>query len=104
MKKDKKTLRNLSPAYLSQIHILRSLCVCSSSGGTSKPRLLEIGEIAELSGLVDEKEALRYLYILEGNKLVTPYPSGDFTSKTWHATAEGVRLWKTISQELEMAA
>jgi hypothetical protein len=80
-------------AYLNQITILRSLL---AESGPS--RQYQINEIAERSGLRDEKEIQRYLYILEGQKLVSPFPEGDFTSKTWFITKDGMRALKTIEQ------
>lgn len=61
---------------------------------------MEIAEIAEVSGLNDEKEAQRYLYILEGHKLVSPFPPGDFTSKCWQITDEGIKTFKMISSSI----
>ena len=104
-KDNKKSLRHLSESYISQIHVLRAICTASNGGAAAaRPRTLDIGEVAELSGLKDEKETLRFLYILEGHKLVTPFPPGDFTSKAWQVTDEGLKAWKTISSELDLAA
>lgn len=95
MVKGKKIPAHLSESYINQINVLKALC-----GGTppaNRPRTLEITEIAEMSGLSDEKEAQRYLYILEGHKLVSPSPPGDFTSRAWHVTEEGIKAFKIIS-------
>ena len=102
--------KGLSAASISQIQILSAL---SNSGlgqsgtaqtsqaqtGTSgsEPRRLQINEIAELSGLRDEKETQRFLFILEGQKLVSPFPVGDFTSKVWQITTQGIQTLKHIS-------
>ena len=67
----------------------------ASDGGYGKQLLLS--EILERSGIDDEKEVQRYLYILEGQKLVTPMPEGDFTSKNWQITRDGVRILKLIA-------
>lgn len=61
---------------------------------------MEINEIAKKSGLNDEKETQRYLYILEGHKLVTPKPEGDFTSKYWKITPDGLRVLKDVDSYL----
>lgn len=45
----------------------------------------------------DEHDIMRALYILEGHKLVTPFPVGDFTSKIWHLTEEGSKICKKLS-------
>jgi hypothetical protein len=53
-----------------------------------------------LSGLADEKETQRFLFILEGQKLVTPFPEGDFTSKIWQITNQGMQTLKQISSTM----
>lgn len=83
----------ISDSHQHQIRILRIL---SHPGIES--RMFQLNEIVELSGMRDEKEVQRYLYILEGQKLVSPHPAGDFTSKTWHVTREGLKAWRIISK------
>jgi hypothetical protein len=83
----------ISESYAHQINVLKTL---SADGTCPPPR--QLSEIAERSGLKDEKEVLRYLYILEGQKLVSPQPEGDFTSKTWCITKDGVRALGLVSQ------
>ena len=61
----------------------------------------KIPEIAELSGIKDERETQRNLYILEGHKLVTPLPPGDLTSKNWQITITGL---KTVQQLVQSRA
>lgn len=87
--------KRLSPSSMSQIQILNALV--SNASATPEPRRLQINEIAELSGLRDEKETQRFLFILEGQKLVSPFPEGDFTSKTWQITNQGVQTLRHIS-------
>jgi hypothetical protein len=87
--------KRLSPSSMSQIQILNALV--SNGSATPEPRRLQINEIAELSGLRDEKETQRFLFILEGQKLVSPFPEGDFTSKTWQITNQGVQTLRHIS-------
>jgi len=87
--------KRLSPSSMSQIHILNAL---SPSG--AEPRRLQIDEIATLSGIRDEKETQRFLFILEGQKLVSPFPEGDFTSKIWQITSQGAQTLKQISSNL----
>jgi hypothetical protein len=89
--------KRLSPSSVSQIQILHAL---ASSPESSEPRRLEITEIAQRSGLVDEKETQRFLFILEGQKLVTPFPEGDFTSKFWQITTQGVQTLRQISSAI----
>ncbi|MBX7145407.1 MAG: hypothetical protein K1X79_13235 [Oligoflexia bacterium] len=94
--------RNLSDNYLNQINVLRTL---SKDGYTSgSPRQFQINEIAQLSGLADEKEVQRYLFILEGQKLVTPHPAGDFTSKIWQITKDGLKALRVIESSMSVAA
>ncbi|MCB0310034.1 MAG: hypothetical protein KDD42_02285 [Bdellovibrionales bacterium] len=86
--------RKISRSHLDQIAVLRTM----ASEETSEQRLLQIEEIAERSGVGDEREIQRYLFILEGQKLVTPHPSGDFTSKTWQITKVGIKALRTIQK------
>ena len=97
--------RRLSDSHQRQIKVLKTLKGESEQpvaiGNTAlalsaDSRHFNINEIAEMSGLQDEKEVQRYLFILEGQKLVAPFPEGDFTSKTWHITSNGVKALKTI--------
>lgn len=96
MTKSAKIPKNVSESYRNQINVLNVLS--KSNIVPAEPKQFQINEIAELSGLRDEKEIQRYLFILEGQKLVAPYPAGDFTSKTWHITKDGIRAVKTISR------
>jgi len=91
--------KRLSPASVSQIQILSALAP-ETVTGAPEPRRLEINEIAERSGLRDEKETQRFLFILEGQKLVTPFPEGDFTSKVWQITNQGVQTLRHISSSM----
>ena len=86
------SFKQISPEYLKQISILRSM----ASDGKRMGLEMEINDIARKSGLNDEKETQRYLYILEGHKLVTPKPEGDFTSKYWKITSDGVKVLKDV--------
>ncbi len=97
MKGKPRVPRYVSDSHKNQIVILRALCVHEHT--IPKPRSLEISEIAEACGLNDEREIQRYLYILEGHKLVSPQPPGDFTSKIWGITDEGVRAFRSLQQE-----
>ncbi len=56
--------------------------------------------MAEGSKLKNEDEILRFLYIMEGQKLVSPYPHGDFTSDFWCLTAYG----EDIARKLVMGS
>lgn len=87
--------RNISENFLNQMNVLKVLS--GKPVPALDPRPFQINEIAELSGVKDEKEIQRYLFILEGQKLVTPQPEGDFTSKTWVITRDGLRVVKRAS-------
>jgi hypothetical protein len=87
--------KRLNQSSMSQIQILNALADGVSATGEAKK--FQIDEIAEQSGLFDEKEAQRFLFILEGQKLVSPFPQGDFTAKTWYITPEGLKALKYIS-------
>ncbi|RMG43391.1 MAG: hypothetical protein D6719_03860 [Candidatus Dadabacteria bacterium] len=91
-----KSRKGLNETHLNQIAVLRSLS--RSWRGADEPTPIDITEIAQESGVNDEKEIQRYLFILEGQKLVAPQPAGDFTSKTWHITRTGMKALKTIAR------
>lgn len=93
--KGEKLPKNVGDSHIQQINVLRAMY---SEGSEATPRPLQINEIAQLSGLRDEKETQRYLFILEGQKLVTPFPEGDFTSRTWHITKYGAKAVRTINR------
>ena len=86
--------KHISDSHLNQIAVLRSMSHRAGEVKEAKP--FEIDEISKLSGIKDERETQRYLFILEGQKLVSPFPKGDFTSKTWQITAGGISALKTI--------
>lgn len=90
--------RKLSDSHFRQISVLRTMNLSDtkSQQNNKEPKQYQINEIASLSGVADEKEVQRYLFILEGQKMVAPFPAGDFTSKTWHITKLGVRALRTI--------
>ena len=100
MAKGNNSAKHLSEAYVNQLNVLKALT--SDSKVNCQPKHLDITAIAQMSGLRDEKETQRYLYILEGHKLVAPHPPGDFTSKLWHITEDGMKAFKTISSESTM--
>ena len=92
------TKKKINNTYLNQINVLKIL---SQSGIIeSDPRPFQINEIADLSGLKDERETQRYLFILEGQKLVSPFPAGDFTSRSWFITKHGLKTLKSINQAM----
>lgn len=90
--------KQLSQTSVSQIQILSAMAEgCPAKG---EPKRYQIMEIAEMSGLKEEKDTLRYLYILEGQKLVAPYPPGDFTARVWNITQQGLEALKHISKSM----
>ena len=89
-----KVRRRISDSHNHQIAVLKAMA--DACDELEEPKQVQINDIAEVSGLKDEKETQRYLFILEGQKLVTPYPQGDFTSKVWSITKTGFRALKTI--------
>jgi hypothetical protein len=88
--------KRLSQSSVNQIQILHALADSQQDNVGAPPRL-EILEITEKSGLADEKETQRFLFILEGQKLVAPFPEGDFTSKVWQITQQGRQTLNQIS-------
>ena len=95
-----KSKKKIPESFLHQIAVLRVLVKGQANGAMS----MDIDSIAESSGMSDDKETLRYLYILEGQKLVAPFPGGDFTSRNWQITPEGVRALKTAERSQMMSA
>jgi hypothetical protein len=59
-------------------------------------RQFQISDIA-LNISHDEKDVQRSLYVLEGHKLVTPMPPGDFTSNSWCVTETGLSAVKSLN-------
>ena len=90
--------RNISDSHLQQISVLKAMRL--QAPVDNEPKLLQIEEIAQAAGLNDEREIQRYLFILEGQKLVTPHPAGDFTSRTWQITKTGIRALRTIESSV----
>ena len=87
--------KKLSETYRHQINIMRAL---TTGTITHDARPVQLEQIAEASGLKDEPETQRFLYILEGQKLVAPHPAGDFTSRHWQITQDGLKALKSIGQ------
>jgi hypothetical protein len=93
------SIRKLNDSHLNQITVLRSMGYGPTGDASSEaPSHLQIEEIVEITGLDDEKEVQRILFILEGQKLVTPYPEGDFTSRIWKITSEGKKALRSIER------
>ena len=97
-----KTAR-MSDCDVRQIAILKALAG-NTAAGPVVPRQVSMVEIAQASGLSDEREVQRYLFILEGHKLVAPCPEGDFTSKIWQITADGISVVRSIRRATQAAA
>ena len=98
-KPNSKLPRNMSDSYVNQLHVLRAMAKDGAAKEMpNQPKPFQITEIAHNSGVKDEKETQRYLFILEGQKLVSPYPAGDFTSRTWSITKHGMKAIKMIQQ------
>jgi len=89
-----RTSRTLTDAHRKQIEILQ---IMADHISQSQPKHFEINELSDLTTFKDEKEVLRYLLILEGQKLVSPHPHGDFTSSQWLITKEGARAVRTFT-------
>ena len=90
----KRRTNGISDSHLQQISVLKAMR--TQAPVDTEPKLLQIEEIAQAAGLNDEREIQRYLFILEGQKLVAPHPAGDFTSRTWQITKTGIRALRTI--------
>lgn len=69
------------------------LLVSLSTYAKSKDRrLFKLNEVGAISGISDQRELIRYLYRLEGHKLVSADPPGNFTSENWFVTEDGHAL------------
>ncbi len=78
---------------VAQILVLKKMGEGARS--VQEARQYQIQELATSLGS-DEREVQRSLYILEGHKFVSPYPAGDFTSKTWQITEGGLNAMKNL--------
>ncbi|HMO02552.1 MAG TPA: hypothetical protein PKD37_03965 [Oligoflexia bacterium] len=87
--------RIFNVSTISQINILKALANSSTKSGR-RASTMSVVEIAKRSAIGDEKETIRYLYILEGQRLVSPQPPGDFTAKFWAITPQGLDLLKSV--------
>jgi hypothetical protein len=97
MSKNGKLPRNLDDAHVHQLNVLKVMS--NGAAELSQAREFQLNEIASRCGLNDEKETQRHLYILEGQKLVTPLPEGDFTSRTWQITKTGLKAMRMVQKE-----
>jgi hypothetical protein len=88
----------VSDSSVNLIQVLKGMS--PTSPRAHLPAAMTIPTICERSAIADDKELIRYLYILEGQKLVSPCPPGDFTAKEWTITDEGLRALKVISQSM----
>lgn len=94
MEKGATISKKLTDSHIKQIRVLRAM---SKDVTVEKSKQYKIEEINAISGLNDEKETQRYLFILEGQKLVSPFPNGDFTSRTWYITKRGLEAVKLVA-------
>lgn len=90
--------KKYAPVYKNLYRILKTMSQPSESGEI--PRRFTVTEISVLSSLQDEKETLRHLFILEGQKLVSPYPKTDLTSKQWNITSAGFEALELMGRSL----
>ena len=91
MTKGMKRPKAPTESFTDHLSVLRKL-------SEHEARHYHIQEICRLTGYEDEREMQRCLFILEGQKLVTPYPEGDFTSRTWQITKYGLLAIKTFKE------
>ncbi|MGI6681497.1 MAG: hypothetical protein ACOX3T_08495 [Bdellovibrionota bacterium] len=96
MSKDSNMQKKLTDSHIKQINLLKAMSKDVVESG-KESRKYEIEEINAICGLNDERETQRYLFILEGQKLVSPSPEGDFTSTTWYVTKRGLDAVKLVS-------
>ncbi|RME57286.1 MAG: hypothetical protein D6780_08705 [Candidatus Dadabacteria bacterium] len=82
--------KKIDKSHLNQLKVLKAMFIASAPDFENSP--VDISHIASLSGVNDEDDVQRCLFILEGQRLVCPYPKGNFTSKQWLLTKEGVKV------------
>lgn len=63
----------------------------------------EMSDLVALSGLQDVHEVQRFLFILEGQRMVQPVPEGDLTSSVWTITDLGLEALRKYKGHLEAA-
>jgi len=78
-----------------EVKVLQLLKVKFSEGGELSPS--HISEISSASGIKNNEEVQRALYILEGKSLVEPEPAGDLTSNHWKITNMGIKAYDFLS-------
>lgn len=79
--------------FETQVSVLQYMVAQSP---TDNVRQFRISDIASQLNR-DEKDVQRSLYVLEGHKLVTPMPPGDFTSNSWCVTETGLSAVKSLN-------
>jgi hypothetical protein len=93
----KRKLNDTARFQIAMLEALSSTCSKHMLQGRSDSAFtpVEINELISLTGSShDEKEIQRFLYVLEGQKLVCPVPEGDLTSRHWRLTSEGLDTLK----------
>ncbi len=71
------------------LEMLASQVTTDVVGRFESPSGTDIQEITRRIGLKEILEVQRYLYILEGQQMVSPVPKGDLTSPVWSITSLG---------------
>jgi predicted transcriptional regulator len=79
--------------YNTQVSVLQFMVEQSPREEVKQFRITDIA--SQLNK--DEKDIQRSLYVLEGHKLVTPMPPGDFTSTSWCVTESGLSAVKSLN-------
>ncbi len=94
-----KTPENLGNVMLQKIISQRELSVLKvlRERQSLQTSTSDIGEIATQSGIRDNQEVQRALYLLEGKNFVKPDPEGDFTSNRWRITDVGMKALLMLS-------
>ena len=61
--------------------------------------IAEVSELSQDTGIRDNDEILRALYTLEGKRMVSPEPDGDFTSNQWQITDTGRKALQFVCRD-----
>jgi hypothetical protein len=71
------------------LEVLASKAIIKVNGDPESQLGTDIQEITKRINLKEVIEVQRYLYILEGQQMVSPVPQGDLTSHVWSITPLG---------------
>ncbi len=100
-------VKKINASAKSQLDLLEAMTSPLELGANlsqlPKEEGFEISDLVALSGLQDAHEVQRFLFILEGQRMVQPVPDGDLTSSVWTITDLGVEALRKYKGHLQAA-